>query len=144
MDRRMESLKKNIQSVLSEKQLHPIMNNTKWKELQSAVINTLPFPPPYQVKYVLEETPEPISFDNDVWYFGDWNEGLSLFYSVEWIRVRPRYLKHRGVLIDDELIDITVEFLRVLHHLNIPYIEESNSYYIFGYTSNTDKLFSKK
>lgn len=86
-------IEEKVLDVVSEKQLCSIMNNTKWEKLQSGVLNTLPFPPPFQVKYVLEDTPIPATFENDMWYWGDW-EGLFPFYSVEWIRVRPRYLPH--------------------------------------------------
>jgi hypothetical protein len=138
----MNNLKKKIQAVIGEKQLCSIMNNTKWEELQSGVLNTLPFPPPYQAKYVLEESLEPKYFDSDVWYLGDWVEGLSPFYAVEWIRVRPRYLRHKGILLKGEVVDITDNFRILLQNLKIPHKEENNSFYIYGYISDTDLLIT--
>ncbi|MBO9128529.1 DUF6678 family protein [Bacillus sp. 165] len=139
----MDPLKIKINSRISQKNLHPIMNNTKWEKLQKAIINDFPIPPPFQVKYVLEDNPVPESFEGDVWYLGDWKEGILPFYSVEWIRVKPRYLKHKRRLIDDEVIDFTKGFRTLLQELKIPYVEKNNDFYIYGYISNTD-LISKK
>lgn len=139
----MDSFKKKVQAVVAEKQLCSIMNNTKWEELQSGVLIGLRFPPPYQVKLVLEDTPEPKTFDSDVWYLGDWVEGLLPFYSIEWIRVRPRYLKHKGLLVKDEVVNITDDFRILLQNLKIPYKEENKSFYIYGYISDTDSLITR-
>jgi hypothetical protein len=138
----MDSFRQKVQAVIAEKQLCSIMNNTKWEELQSGVLNVLPFPPPYQAKYVLEDTPEPKSFNSDVWYLGDWVEGLLPFYSVEWIRVRPRYLKNRGLLVKDEVIDITNDFRILLQNHKIPHKEENNSFHIYGYIADTNSLIT--
>jgi hypothetical protein len=134
----MEDYKKKVIETTIEKQLHPVMNNTKWEKLRNEVLKLLPFPPPFQAKYVLEESPLPESFDSDVSYWGDWDEALTPFYSIEWIKVRPRYLKHQGVLVTDEVIDITNEFITLLNRLKIPYRKDNNAYYIYGYVSNDD------
>ncbi|OMD69920.1 hypothetical protein BSK48_16480 [Paenibacillus odorifer] len=136
-----QDFKKRVHEVIKQKQLCSVMNDTKWGNLQSDVLNKLPFTPPYQAKYVLDDIPYPENFENDVWYLGDWIEGLSPFFSVEWIRVRPRYQKHKGNLLPPELIDISKEFLSILHELRIPYREENNTFFIYGYISNTDSLF---
>lgn len=135
-----DTFKEKVMNAVSERQLTSVMNNTKWKVLQSAVLNILPFPPPYQAKYILEDSPSPNEFDNDVWYLGDWIEGLMPFYYVEWIRVRPRYLKSKGKLIQPEIIDITEEFIGILEKHSIPYFLDNESIYIYGYISETDKL----
>lgn len=138
----MESFKKKVQAIVTEKQLCSIMNNTKWEKLQSGVLKQLPFTPPYQVKYILQEKPEPVTFDNDVWYLGDWIEGLFPFYSIEWIKVRPRYVKNKGRLVDGEVIDITEQFRELLHNLHIPYKEENNVFFIYGYAASTEFIRS--
>jgi hypothetical protein len=64
-----------------------------------------------------------------------WNgERLLPFFGVEWICVRPRYIKRRGKLIDDEIFDVTLEFIAILNNFSIPYIEKDGAYYIYGYT----------
>lgn len=103
--------KKKVMRVIYERQLYSVMNNTKWKELQSEVLEVLPFPPPYQIKDVLSKEAFPKEFEEDVWYWGDWKEGLYPFYAIEWIRIRPRYLKEVGQLLPQTRVDITEEFL---------------------------------
>lgn len=134
--------KMKVMEAIADRNLVSIMNNTKWRELQDAVINTLLFPPPYQCKYLLEGILYPEEFETDVWYWGDWEEGIEPFYSVEWIRVRPRYLKHRGKLVSPELIDITDDFVNILKALSIPYRLEKDTYYIYGYLLDTSILTS--
>lgn len=135
-----DTFKEKVMNAVSERQLASIMNNTKWRELQSAVLNTLPFPPPFQAKYVLEDAPSPNEFEDDVWYVGDWIEGLMPFYHVEWINVRPRHLVSKGRLVQPEVIDITEKFIGILNEHSIPYYRDSKSIYIYGYISKTDKL----
>lgn len=132
--------KEKVMEAVSKRQLASVMNTTKWTELQTAVHNNLPFPPPFQAKYVLTESPSPNEFEEDVWYFGDWVEGLMPFYAVEWIRVRPRRVVHTGRLIPPELIDITEEFIGILRDYSIPYYQSNDSIYIYGYTTQTDKI----
>jgi hypothetical protein len=43
---------------------------SKWSELQNAIIE-LPFPPPYQLRYITDET-DPIPFNGEVKYLGDY------------------------------------------------------------------------
>jgi hypothetical protein len=134
-----QEIKKKINKVLEERQLYSVMNNTKWGQLRAAVITTLPFVPPIQIKYVLEDTPNPECFDQDVSYLSDWMDGVPPFV-IEWIRVRPRYLKLRGHLVSPEIIDCTEEFLVILQKIKIPYIKADNSFYIYGYIHDTGSL----
>lgn len=64
------------------------------------------------------------------------------FYCIEWIRVRPRYLKYRGRLVSPELIDITGDFVNLLKELSIPYRLDKDTVYIYGYISDTSILTS--
>lgn len=132
--------KKRLFETIAERNLTSIMNNTKWLELQDAVVNKLLFPPPYQAKYLLDDSLYPEEFERDVWNWGDWKEGIMPFYSVEWIRVRPRYLEHRGMLVAPKLIDITDDFVNILKELSIPYRQDNDTYFIYGYISDTSVL----
>lgn len=132
--------KMRVMETIAERNLISLMNDTKWRKLQDAVINTLRFPTPYQGKYLLDDLVYPEEFEKDVWYWGDWIEGIVPFYNVEWIRVRPRYLKHRGRLVSPEIIDITDDFVNILKELSIPYRLDHDTYYIYGYISDTSIL----
>ncbi|MCM1416745.1 MAG: hypothetical protein NC430_12585, partial [bacterium] len=54
-------------------------------------------------------------------------------FAIEWIKVRPRILKHRGKLIAPELIDESTEFEAILKKYNIPYEKQNDIFCIYGY-----------
>ncbi|MFN2301427.1 MAG: DUF6678 family protein [Gammaproteobacteria bacterium] len=96
-------------------------SEVQWTALQRAVETELPFPPPYQFK-CFGYPPHPDPFDADVDYWGDWSDAcLRPFEQLEWLRVRPRYLKHRGRLVAPEVVDIEREFVMLLERLTVPY-----------------------
>jgi len=127
--------KKEVMAIVSQKGMYSCMNDTKWKELQTAM-DGLPFPPPYVLKTVCEEETAQHKFDNDVWYIGDWSDEALLwgdFYAIEWVKIRPCYTEHQGRLIPDKLIDETEDFLTVLKKINVPFEEQNGTYTIYGY-----------
>lgn len=69
---RIKKLKRKLISIVEQKSMTSIMNNTKWFELQSSVMK-LPFLPPYEIKYVTDIY-EPEPFDKDVCYTGNWDD----------------------------------------------------------------------
>jgi hypothetical protein len=131
-----EALRGKVRRIVSEKSLFPAMNDTKWLELQSAVCG-LPFPPPYNLKCVTDDD-EPGDFSTDApHYLGDWSsywdEGLPPFFNIERVDVLPRYGKHRGRLVADEILDETAEFIAILERIGIPYEEKNGIVVIYGY-----------
>jgi hypothetical protein len=139
----MDKYKQQLDREISKRGLVSLMNNTKWAELQEAVVEELPFCPPYQRKLVLSSLPDPEHFESDVDYFGDWSdEGLTPFYQIEWLRVRPRFLEHRGQLIAPEVQSIQSEFLQILRRYHIPHRCEDNiaAIWIYGYARDTSEI----
>lgn len=131
------SLKKEVSEIVSMKQLTQRMNDTKWLELQSA-IDELPFPPPYIVKCVTDKDDSSIGKLDDVPdYLGDWSnyyeDGLPPFFNIEWIKICPRYGKHKGHLVDKEILDETSQIAEILDKYFIPYERENNMFIIYGY-----------
>jgi hypothetical protein len=124
--------KLEVRAELTKRSLGSLMNDTKWGKLL-AEINKLPFPPPYQRKDVLHSEPEPSSFDSEVSYHGDWEEGINPLFSIEWVRIRPRYLKHVGQLLPKAIVDCEVELERALQSLGQPYEKVDGSIWIYGY-----------
>lgn len=109
---RIKKLKKKVIYLIEQRKMSSIMNNTKWRELQKAV-RKLRFPPPYQLKFITDNN-DPKPFDKDVWYLGNWNdEVLYHLFNIEWIKVRPRYIKNIGCLIDGEIVDETDMFMEI-------------------------------
>lgn len=131
------ALKKQVRKVVAEKGLNAVMNDTKWLELQSAIVK-LPFAPPYLEKLILENTTfEELQISDAPEWLGDWSpfykEGMSLFFSIEYIKVKPRYAEHSGRLVTHKIHDATEEFEHLLKALHIPYDEENGTFTIFGY-----------
>ncbi|MDE6781078.1 MAG: hypothetical protein K2J40_06435 [Ruminococcus sp.] len=131
------NLKEKAFKIVKQRNLCSYMNDTKWSELRSAMLNDMPFPPPYAMKTLFEDCGEDIS--EDVYHIGDWYEGFCIGeyfnggFAVEWIKVRTRILKYRGLLISPEVLDETAEFVGVLKKYNIHYEEKDGIYTIYGY-----------
>lgn len=117
------------------------MNDTKRNELRTTMMNDMPFPPPYILTFLFEDKAVGEEyFHEDVNYLGDWYYGFALeghyfngAFAVEWIKVRQRYLKHRGCLIEPEVIDATDKFVEILKQYSIPHEESDGVYCIYGY-----------
>lgn len=137
-DPRIVRMREQMLRIVAQRQLTSMMNDTKWLELQEAV-STLPFPPAYIEKLLTDDDAayEDKTFEKEPTYFGDWapfyNEGMPLFFSIEWMKIRPRYSKYRGRLIPNEIIDETAELVTILKRLSIPFEEDNGTFMIWGY-----------
>lgn len=65
-------LKEKVRKIVQQRNLCSYMNATKWKELRNAMMDEMPFPPPFIIKYLDTECIEEADFQNDVWHWGDW------------------------------------------------------------------------
>lgn len=133
-------LKAKALKIVKQRNLCSYMNDTKWNEFRYAMLNQMPFPPSYIIKTLFEnECKEERNFQNDVYYIGDWYEGFTYGeyfnggFAIEWIKVRPRLLKHRGQLVEPQLIDASKEFEEILKTYNIFYEKKNDVYCIYGY-----------
>lgn len=122
----------DVREALTNRGLGSYMNDTKWRKL-IAEIARLPFPPPYQRKDVRQLVPEPETFDSDVSYLGDWTEGIHPLFSIEWIRIRPRYVRHAAQLLPKVIIDCQTDLEFALQSLRQPYEKSNGSIWIYGY-----------
>ncbi|WP_337874608.1 DUF6678 family protein [Exiguobacterium sp.] len=121
-------------------QLTSVMNETKWQRLNRAVSEALTHAPPYQIKYLGEDTLFPsdsLSEYEILW--GEWDEIWleSRLRSIEWIRLRPSVLLYKGVILDPDVCDMSTELISILERERIPFILESETIQIFGYIRNT-------
>lgn len=136
-EHKLTELSKEVAEILSRKKLYPVMNDTKWLELQKAV-GTLPFPPTYNLRCVTDEDDHPTPQRSGApRYYGNWSsyweEGLPPFFCIEWMKVIPRFGKYRGQLIADEIIDETDDFIAILEKHSIPYENDNGTITIYGY-----------
>ena len=129
-------LKEKVKKIVQQRNLCSYMNDTKWSELRHAMLYEMPFPPPYILKFLFEE--EAVGekyFHQDVNYLGGWEDGFLMHnaFAVEWIKIRPRYLKFRGQLLEPEVIQAESELIKILKKYSIPYEENEGVYCIYGY-----------
>ncbi len=131
------SLRKDVEKIIEQRGLHPLMNDTKWLELQEAVSH-LPFPPAYIVKCLTDKDDSVAGILGQLPdYHGNWSafyeEGLPPFFNIEWIQVSTVYGIHRGKLVSPEILDETTEFTGILERFSIPYEADESHFTIYGY-----------
>jgi hypothetical protein len=126
--------KARIRGLLAKRGLASYMNDTKWRELCRGT-DKLPFPPAYQIKCVDSDVPEPLELPYAPAYFGDWArtpEG-SFGIHVEWVKVAPRYSRHRGRLISPAIEDCSCELLALLKRLRLLFVERDSFIVLYGH-----------
>lgn len=119
-----------IDIIISERGLYPVMDCDGWQRFLETIAG-LPFPPPYTLKLLTDSKADRI--EEDVSYWGDYSVLAEGFRDVEWVCVRPSYLRHRGRLIAPERLDCTAELRTALTSARIPFEESNGSFFIFGY-----------
>lgn len=124
--------------VIEERQLTSVMNKTKWEELRRAVAPTCLSEAPYQIKNVLEDTPDSEYLSKTADLSSDWDDGFPYpTASIEWMRILPIVKEVRGYIIEPEIHDLTDEFHHILRRLKIPFVMEGEIICIFGYLRDT-------
>jgi len=132
------ALKQKIKMLVVDRNLSSYMNDVNWLELQNG-IKSLPFPPAYNAK-LIHQNENVIHFENqnnEPSFFGNWSnyweEGMPIFFTIEWLEIRPKYRKHKGRLVPPTIQDVTKELLMLLNKLNIPFELKNESIFIYGY-----------
>lgn len=126
--------KTRIRKIRAERGLASYMNDTKWRELCRGV-DTLPFPHAYQIKCVDAHAPEPLELQYAPAYLGDWagTPEASLGIHIEWMKIAPRYSRHRGRLISPVIEDCSCELLALLMRLRLLFVEQDGFIVLYGY-----------
>ena len=128
-----QKLKAEVEAELDRRGLASFMNRTRWGALRKAVAEELPFPPPFQLQDVRGPR-QALWASDEVDHWGDWSaESLDPVLGIEWIRVVPRYLKHRGMLVSPETIDCSAQFRDLVTRLRLPWREDERGIWIYGY-----------
>lgn len=137
----MPKSKQQVNAEASKRGLVSVMNETKWAELRAAVQSELPFAPAYQLKVVLNPVPHPEHFESDVSWWGDWSDECLLpFYEIEWLRIRPRFLRSRGRLVALEVQSVEAAFMEIVLRYQIPHRCDSDTIWIHGYVGSANTL----
>ena len=138
IEKKISLVKKKVSHIICERNLCSYMNNTKWSELIIAIRNEMPFPPPFSIKYVTQNIDIQDELEKgDVYYLGDWEgeefPAQEYYFNIEWIKIRPCYLKSKGKFVEPEKIDGTNKFEEILHKYSIKYELKEGLYCIYGY-----------
>ncbi|AZJ33484.1 DUF6678 family protein [Tenacibaculum mesophilum] len=137
-DKDIVKLKQQVNKIVESRNLSSVMNDTKWLELQQN-IDSLPFPPAYNEKLILQEKAAFTfkDFKDPPKYQGDWSsfweEGLPTFFTIEWLEIRATQQIHQGRLVPSKIIDATKELIQLLNKLNIPFEQDGDIITIYGY-----------
>lgn len=110
-------------AIIHERQLVSVMNATKWTCVVEG-IESLPFPPAFQLKLLTEDVPVPSTFSQHVTYFGDWQHlriNTYNYTTIEWLKIRPVFYRHVGQLLPDERMQCFTELQEMLEARKIPY-----------------------
>lgn len=125
-----------IRIIVEERGLYSLMNNTKWKELISAIKEKIPdIPIKYKTLFEEESPAHYWTMAGDEYF-----EYLNMV-SIEWFKIscEIKEIKYRGRLIDDKVIiyDKRAEIYEILEKFNIPYEydEIENAFVVYGYKS---------
>lgn len=122
--------------IIQERGLVSYMNDTKWKELQRAVEEEMPFPPPLIIKLLSETLPQIEDFPPNTYYHGDWSDesfAWGDFFCIEWVKVQPFYYEYVGRLVPSRKIEDGGAFGRILGKYHIPYEKQGEIFIIYGY-----------
>lgn len=126
------AMKARVLAEVERRGLASFMNRTRWERLCEAVYAELPFPPAFDLQTVFGERGPPMDM-SAVQGWGSWSE-LEPFFEIEWLRVAPRYSRHVGMLVPDEVVDCSDAFRDLLVQQGVPFREdEAKTFWIYGY-----------
>ncbi len=138
---RYAELRQETARIIEREQLVSVMNDTKWLQLQIAVLSIPDFRPAYRAEYLLDETRQSPVFETAPTYEGCWDFiyeddefGFPPFFSIRWVSIHPRLAIHRGRLIEPEIIDRCDLMTDILRQNRIPYTTvDEHTFLIEGY-----------
>lgn len=132
-----------VAETVQQRQLTSCMNNTKWNRFRTAMLEEMPFPPPYEIKTLFDEDDTFIKnfAAQDAGYQGCYidEDFVDLNYKViEYLIIKTRYYDTAGGRLVPQKIwhDATAPFLELMRKYHIPYVpyETTNdTFVIYGY-----------
>ncbi len=134
-----------IQEIIARRGLTSFMNDTKWSEFRSAMLEEMPFEPPYDYKtlsdedeYINKQYVQHLIYNNGPFTFCTYDDesfNYLNYKSIEWVIVQPKFFSlEGGQLVKKETwYDAESEFVKILKKYSIPYELENGAYIIYGY-----------
>ena len=122
-------LKALASKIIEQRQLSPVMNDTKWLELQTAILSIPEFEPAYNIQLLT-----PTYLGSWEFIYENYEYSLPPFFKIEWIAIQPLYAVRRGRLVEPEIIDKSSMLLDILHKFHIPFEKaDEHTFVIYGY-----------
>lgn len=130
-------IKARLQAELQRRGLASFVNQTRWRELRTAVETALPFIPAWEAQHLLSP-PQSVRRGLTAVAGGHgWShEEMPPFPLVEWVRMIPRnHAAVGGPLRPMQVVEDCSDDLRaVLVRLSIPFLEdEEGAFWVYGY-----------
>lgn len=117
---------KRLQSLIEREGLVSVMNNTKWENLRSSMLDLKDKAPMWKVTCLRSKISES-------YWDGDWCHHLPTFKFIEYLDIDPIQKIRKGGLVEDE-IDNTKLIINLLEKNLIPFSIEGKYLRIWGYT----------
>lgn len=140
---RKKSTAELVAETVQKRQLTGCMNNTRWDTFRNAMLEEMPFRPPYEIKSLFDEEDAFITefITSDAWYQGcyDAEDFASLNYKViEYLVVKTRYYDETGGRLMQNKVwhdatDVFIELMEKYHIPYTPYEKSEDTYIIYGY-----------
>ncbi len=140
---RKKSTAQLVAQIVQQKQLTSCMNNTKWDLFRTAMLEEMPFPPPYEIKTLFDKDEIFIKnfITNDASYQGCYidEDFVNLNYkTIEYLVIKTRYYHTSGGRLVSHKIwnDATSQFLELMKKYHIPYVPYetfNDTFFIYGY-----------
>ena len=119
-----------LRRYIEREQLRALMNDTKWREVITALRYIPNFPIRFRVQCLRSEALP--SWDSSF----PWH--VPQPYSViEWLDIDPIAHYHRGQLIPDATIDFSEQVVQALQSVSVPFSHEGPFIRIWGYARPT-------
>ncbi len=139
---RLSAYRKRVDSVIRQRGLSSVLNDTRWLGLQAA-IRAVPggFRPAYTCQLLTDETesrpyfPEVPGWEGAwEWFADDWEYAPPPFFCIEWMSIHPRRSLYRGRMVAPAVEDRSEQLVDILRETRMPYEEiEPHTFLIRGY-----------
>lgn len=116
-------------SIIQQRQLTSVMNQTKWQQLVRELSSSDTFEP--QIRYKTIQSPQLYGFSH-VW----WDELLQIAASIEWLDINPQKSEYLGRLLPCKLTDYSAETEAAIRRANVPFTREEHYFRIWGYITD--------
>ncbi len=116
-----------LRKFIIRNSLVSLMNDTKWKEFQSLMMNVENKFPSWRAR-CLRDMPEV-----QLGWESDFHHHFPEYRAIEWLDIQPKHTESQGALLPDKVTDYTSYFVELFKTNNISFSMEGPYLRIWGY-----------